>query len=160
MYTFFKKLITAWKEKLSTRTKTVLGLLSIPGIVVKAAVIIGAGASILPVIGPYIIGTAAVSTLISGTLIARDMINSKRRRSWVNAAGQRVESSVLEKQELIHAQKKMDALHVTGKSAAQSARHAQSLARRFRKYADKAVITEDIPAGTGRFRFTFAQKPL
>lgn len=158
---FFKKLKSAWQEKMSTRTKRAIGILSIPGAVAKVAAIVGAGASILHIIGPYLLGWAAVSTLTMATLSVIDIMKSRRRGQWTNEAGQVVETSLLEKQELRHAQKKLD--HLSAKCEKDGRTHmgeAKKLMSHFKKYADKAVVKEDTPQGQGAFRYMFRGQAL
>lgn len=143
---------------MSSRTKATIALLAVPGAIVKIVAVVGAGASILPVIGPYLLGWAALSTSFTLGMVASDIIKSKRRREWTNAAGQVIESSLLERQELRHAQNKFDKLSARAAHDGQSHQgEAVKLADVFRKYADKAVVKQDVPQGPGRFGYVFGK---
>lgn len=157
----FVKFKNAWTQKLSSRTKAAIGILSVPGAIAKVTAIVGAGASILHIIGPYLLGWAALSTLSMATLVTIDLIKSRRRDQWTNKAGQVVETTLLEKQELRHVQKRLDSLSVKcAKDGRDHLREARKLAAHFKKYAGKAVIRQDLPGGIGIYRHVFANQPF
>ncbi len=142
-------------SKLSTRTRKYIGILAIPGAVLKVAAIVSAGASLLHVMGPYMLGIAAVTTTATATLIARDLIRNKLTVHWTNQAGQRICSSRLAREELRDIQKKLNRIERSSKKRNAEARR---LVSHFNRFASKVGVMEDVPSGNGAFRFMYQGK--
>lgn len=165
MIAFFKKakdkIKNLWETKvanhLSTRTRTYIGLLAIPGAILKVGVVVAAGASLLHIVGPYALALAITTTTASAGLIVRDLIRNKRMVEWTNAAGQKIKSSRLAREELRDIQKKLDRFsHSGGKKKTA----AKKLTAHFNRFASKVSVMEDVPQGNGSYRFIYQGEPL
>lgn len=144
-------------SKLSTRTRKYIGILAIPGAVLKVAAVVAAGASLLHIMGPYMLGIAAVTTTSTVALIARDFVRNRLTVHWTNQAGQRICSSRLAREELRDIQKKLNRIDTPSKKHNAEARR---LVSHFNRFASKVGVMEDVPSGNGAFRFMYQGKPL